>query len=208
MHKFTDEQFEFIKNNVTGTKSDELTKMFNNHFGLSLKPSQIRTFMKNHKFKNGIDTRFKKGQIPFNKGKKGIGGWEPTQFKKGNIPHNRKAIGTERINDEGYVDVKIQDGQGHKNWKPKHQIIWEEKNGPVPKGHVIIFADRNKLNLDIDNLILISRKQFITLNKSRLIQNNADLTKTGIVIADIHNKISKLKSEHRTRSEKGVDPGE
>ncbi|MEN6487843.1 MAG: HNH endonuclease [Smithella sp.] len=64
-----------------------------------------------------------------------------TQFKKGNKPANWVPIGTERTNRDGYVEVKIADGRLNKNWKAKHIFIWETANGPVPKGHVVIFGD-------------------------------------------------------------------
>jgi hypothetical protein len=118
-----------------------------------------------------------------------IGG-EETQFKKGNRPHNYKPVGTERVNGEGYVDVKIADPN---KWRSKHILIWEKENGPVPKGHVIIFGDGNRLNLELDNLILVSRKQLAILNKNNLIQKDADLTRTGIIVADIYRKINEQK---------------
>ena len=119
-HKYTKAQTDFIKKNIKGSKTDELTQMFNSHFGLKLKVSQIRGFIKNHGLKNGLDCRFKPGHIPANKGKKGVGGWEPTQFKKGHKPHNCRPIGTERINGDGYVDVKI---TASNKWKGKHILI-------------------------------------------------------------------------------------
>jgi hypothetical protein len=118
-----------------------------------------------------------------------IGG-EETQFKKGNRPHNYKPVGTERVNGEGYVDVKVADPN---KWRSKHILIWEKENGPVPKGHVIIFGDGNRLNLELDNLILVSRKQLAILNKNNLIQKDADLTRTGIIVADIYRKINEQK---------------
>lgn len=189
-HHYTSEQKEFIKTNIVGRTSNELTEMFNKRFGLDLKVSQIRAFIKNNKLKSGLNTNFKKGHIPHNKGKKGVGGWEPTQFKPGHKPYNYKPVGSERVNSDGYVDVKVADPN---KWKPKHQLVWEKENGPVPTGHVVIFGDGNRRNFDINNLILVSRKQLAILNKNNLIQNDADLTRTGIIVADIYRKIGERK---------------
>ncbi|WP_374218303.1 HNH endonuclease signature motif containing protein [Bacillus bingmayongensis] len=196
MHRYTEEQKEFIKNNVIGRTSNELTEMFNNQFELSLNVKQIRAFIKNHKLKSGLNTRFKKGQSPANKGKKGIGGWEPTQFKKGHKPHNYKPVGSERVNGDDYVDVKIADPN---KWRAKHQLIWEEANGPIPKGYAVIFGDGNRRNFELGNLILVSRKQLAILNKNNLIQNDADLTRVGIAIADIYKKIGDRKRDARRK---------
>lgn len=136
------------------------------------------------------------GSHPWNKGKKGISyeGMKATQFKKGHKPHNWVPVGSERITPDGYVQIKVQEGKKQHNWKGKHILIWEAANGPVPKGHVIIFGDGNKRNFDLNNLLLVSRKQLVRLNQKNLIANDAELTKTGIIIADIYNKIGELQS--------------
>lgn len=84
------------------------------------------------------------------------------------------------------MEIKIADPG---KWKSKHIILWEEANGPVPKGHVVIFSDRNQQNVTLDNLLLISRQELAVMNKRGLIANNAELTKTGVAIADIYLKI-------------------
>ena len=75
----------------------------------------------------------------------------------------------------------------------KHRLLWEEENAPIPKGYVIIFGDGNRRNFQQDNLILVSKSQLAILNKNQLIQNDADLTRAGIVIADIYKKIGERK---------------
>lgn len=91
------------------------------------------------------------------------------------------------------MDIKVAEGQKHKNWKGKHIVIWEAANGPVPKGHVVIFGDGNIRNFVPGNLLLVSRKQLVRLNQMNLIQEDAELTRTGILIADICNKIGEWK---------------
>ncbi|AEG59354.1 HNH endonuclease signature motif containing protein [Desulforamulus ruminis] len=193
-HRYTSDQATFLVENVNGRSTQELTDMFNNYFGINLTLAQIKAYKKNHGLTSGLDGRFRSGHTPFNKGKKGVGGWEPTQFKKGNRPHNYKPVGTERVNGNDYVDIKIADPN---KWKGKHILIWEERHGPVPKGHVVIFGDGNRRNFEPDNLILVSRGQLAILNKKNLIQNDAKLTKTGIIIADIFKKISDRKPRRK-----------
>lgn len=193
-HKYTEEQKKFIKDNVKGRKVKGLTDMFNKEFGLNLRVSQIRAFKKNRGLKSGVGGRFKKGHKPWNKGLKGIvvGGQE-TQFKKGSKSHNWVPIGTERVNGDGYIDIKVDDGKLHKNWRGKHIVIWEKHNGPLPKNHVVIFGDGNKRNFDIDNLIMVSRQQLLMMNRNDLIQEDAELTRTAVIIADLKIKISEKK---------------
>jgi len=188
MHSYTEEQQIFICENVKGKQTNELTELLNKQFGLTLGTNQIRAFKKNHGMSSGIDAKFRKGQAPFNKGKKKywVGG-EDTQFKKGNKPHNYLPIGTERVNGDNYIDIKIAEPN---KWKGKHILVWEEQNGPVPKSGCVIFGDGNNRNLNLDNLICVSRSQLLGLNSKNLIQKDANLTKIGIVIVDINSKIS------------------
>lgn len=196
-HKYTPEQVDYLVSNVPGHGYGELIELFYERFKVQLSFNQIKSFIGNRKLNTGRTGRFPKGHTPFNKGKKGSGGWAPTQFKKGHKAHNWVPIGTERINCDGYVDVKVQDGKKQKNWKGKHILIWEQHNGPVPKGHAVIFGDGDNRNFDLDNLILVSRKQLLVLNRKGLIANDADLTRTAVIIADLHSKINERK--HRSK---------
>ena len=193
--KYSTEHIEWLKDNIQGCYYKDLTEMFNKQFGLVLKVSTIVSLTSFYGLHNGIDSRLnkgyeptqlKKGHIPANKGLKGVGGWKPTQFKKGNIPLNYRPIGSERINVEDYIEIKVADPRA---WTYKHIFVWEQYNGPVPKEHVIIFGDGDRRNFDIDNLLLVSRKQLLTLNQKGLIQKDADLTRAAIVVVDVFHKI-------------------
>jgi hypothetical protein len=107
----------------------------------------------------GVATRFKAGQLPWNKGMKGlqIGGGE-TRFRKGNKPHTWVPIGTEQIRD-GYLWRKVTDHGGRFDWKQLHVMLWEQHRGPVPAGLILVFRDRNKQNIQLDNLELITRAE-------------------------------------------------
>lgn len=207
--KYNEEHIAFIAANITNRSFKELTEMFNERFRMDMTISAMISTADRYGLHNGRNTRFdnwlapagvryrfSKGHVPTNKGKKGIShpGMEATQFKKGQMPHNYKPIGSERINGDGYVDIKIQDGKAQKNWRGKHILIWEKHHGqPVPEGHAVIFGDGNRRNFDPDNLILVSREQLVRMNQKNLIRNDAELTRTGVIIADICNKIGKRK---------------
>lgn len=203
---YPDEVKEFIKENYIGVGPKEMAARLNAEFGTSYTHSQMKSWYNNHKLNSSVTGYFPKGHIPANKGKKGISyeGMKATQFKKGNRPANWVSIGTERINRDGYTEIKIADGRLNKNWKAKHILLWEAAHGPVPQGHVVIFGDGNKRNFDPDNLLLVSRAQLARLNQRGLIQNNADLTRTGIIIADLYSKIGERKRSGRCSRKKGI----
>jgi len=179
-----------------GSSTAELTEMFNRKFGLELKQSQIKSFLSNHGVRTGHDTRFKPGQQSHNKGKRGYyaAGAEKGWFKSGQMPQTYRPVGSERVNVDGYVEVKIADP---KTWRAKHVVIWEQAHGPVPKGHVVIFGDGNRLNSQLANLILVSRSQLAMLNKYGLIGASVEFTKAGVTVADLHLKVGERKREQK-----------
>lgn len=192
---FSEDIEKFVKNNHKGIGPTEMTNILNRKFNKDYTTKQIKNLYGKHGFNSGaIGGRFEKGIVPWNKGQKGIqmGGVE-TQFKKGQLPHNRREIGDERIDADGYTYVKIQDGAKNKNWKLKHNLIWEKHHGPIPKRHSVLFADGDKSNFDIENLLLVTRYQLLTMNRNGLIKDDAELTKTGLIIAKLQNTIAKKK---------------
>lgn len=179
---------EFIRNNYVGVGHQGMADLLNEKFGTNYTKGQMKAIYARFKLNSGRTGRFRKGNAPVNKGKKGYSypGMVATQFKKGQIPRNWWPVGTERLRADGYVWKKVAEPN---KWREKHVLIWEAKNGKRPAKHVVIFGDSDQLNFDINNLILISQAQLVRMNQKHLIQGDVELTKTGIIIADICNKI-------------------
>lgn len=208
MIRYTKEQKEFLIANNYMTPAKDLAAMFNNKFNTNITAANIKTFRGNNHLNSGLTGRFEKGHIPNNKGKT----WDEymskdsqersrkTTFKKGNKPLNAVDIGEESMrysgskpDDLGYVHVKVCDGKGNKNWVPKQRVIYEQHYGPIPKGHKVIFADGNRFNFDIDNLVLVSSSEELIMNRKNLRYDDQDLTKTGHLIAKVIDKRNKLR---------------
>jgi len=187
--EYTDKMLDYLREITPGRFNREITKMFNKKFGLAKSEKAIKGARAKYRILTEARHEYPKGHVPFNKDTKGLTGENATSFKKGDIPYNYKPVGTERINAEGYIDVKIADPR---TWKPKHRIIWEKHNGEIPKNHVILFGDGDKLNVNIDNLLCVSRSQLVRLNQNDMIQNDAELTKTALNIIDLQQKIYQL----------------
>jgi len=113
----------------------------------------------------GHDHRFKKGLVPWNKGIKGLDmGFSSTRFKPGQLSGqaslNYQPIGTERISKDGYLQRKINDNMpAQRRWRGVHILLWEENNGPLPKGHAIVFKNGNKQEITLDNLECVTRAE-------------------------------------------------
>jgi len=193
MRVYTPKEISFIKRHFAGRSRAAMTELFNQQYFTSpITLAQMTAFLKNHKLRNGLDGRFRPGQAVHNKGTKGLHSGSSTSFKKGRLPWNYLPVGSERVNGDGYVDVKIADP---KTWKAKHLLIWEAANGKVPEGHIIIFADGNKMNLTLDNLIMVTRAELVVMNKLGLVSSLGELTIIGKTVANI-----KMAIADRTRS--------
>jgi hypothetical protein len=208
MRNYTPEEIRFVKKKIIGRSYADMLDLFNEHFCLKGKKKltfgQMKGVLQRYNLSNGLPRRFQSGHIPHNKDVKGFctSGLKRSQYKPGNIPSTCKPIGAERKNGYGYVEVKI----AHPNvWKSKHTAIWEKANGSVPKGKIIIFADRNKMNFNLENLLMVSRIELIIMNRNGMIYSNSAFTKTGKLVADLKILINERKRKAKkteTKSKK------
>lgn len=153
---------------------------------------------------NGKAHRFHSAQTPWNKGKKGWcgEGCDKTQFKKGQRPHTWRPLGSERISKDGYLERKITDLQGVKNYRAVHLILWESVNGPLPPGHAVIFKDGNKQNINLDNLLLVTRAELMLRNTRHRLppELNAVIQLRGVLNRIINKKKRETDEKQVARS--------
>lgn len=170
---YSQEQLQFLRTMYLTHSLKALTTLFNEKYYLNLTLAQMKGLLSRNSIKSGRTGCFAKGHVPDNKGMKG----RPIHpnsakhlFKKGNVPPNLRELGAERIcPKDGYILVKVQEQNPYTKdptrFKLKHQVVWEQHNGPLPPGHKIRFLDGDKLNCDIDNLALISNALNLHLNQ-------------------------------------------
>lgn len=119
-------------------------------------------------FKPGSETgrrhRFKKGHAPWNKGMKGL---RLPGCEKGWFPKGHQSINTLRDGDivvrhnhldrngRPYKWIRIKKG----TWRMLHVVTWENANGKVPRGHIVVFKNGDTMNCAIDNLECITRQE-------------------------------------------------
>ena len=191
LHKWSDEEKEYLSEITPGRHYKEIHKMMNDKFEYQFTYKQVTAAIKRYNLKTGFNGRFEKGHIPANKGTKGIMKANKTSFKKGNASWNKKPIGSERINIEGYTEIKVAEPN---KWRLKHRVMYEKYHNVVlnPK-QLVIFADRDKSNMSKENLLLLDNNQLLVLNHNKLINENAELTKVGLNLANIIIKLKDLK---------------
>jgi len=164
-----DSKREFIRANYTKYTNHDLAKL------AGCSESFIGTIRKAGGFTKENTGRIKKGNRPWNFRTKGLikstPGMKMTQFKKGQHPVNTLHDGVITIrldhpkdrNGRPYQWVRI----GLGKWVMFHRWFWEQANGPVPKGHVIIFRDSDTMNCSIENLKCITMRENLARNYSK-----------------------------------------
>jgi hypothetical protein len=114
--------------------------------------------------------QFVKGITTWNKGMKGFRPSPETEFKAGEL------VGEIHPSWKGGVQINKKDctylWDGANKRKRRPRVIWEEHNGSLPEGYVVIHIDKDRYNDDISNLKAISRKELLQLNSQR---KNKDL---------------------------------
>jgi hypothetical protein len=146
------------------------SSVYNRAFAMGIKkdPVYLRTTQYPPGYLGGKATQFQKGQVPPNKGEKMSKDLyekvAKTMFKKGNKPMNTQPIGTiHQRKDTGgkmYQYIKLADSK----WQLLNRYTWEQHNGPIPKGMVVVYKDGNYMNNDITNLLMITLKENMARN--------------------------------------------
>lgn len=113
------------------------------------------------------DSYFKKGHVPFNKGRY-MRVSQRTEFKKGNLPANTLYDGAIRVRvhkrtQTSYKYIRVALGK----WELLHRYNWQQAHGPIPKTHIVIFKDGDTLNCELENLDLISKADNARRNRDQ-----------------------------------------
>lgn len=86
------------------------------------------------------------------------------QFQKGQIPPNtildeempiRVRHGHKKRGAPPYKWIRV----AWKQWKQYHLWLWEQANGPVPEGMIIVFKNKDTMDCRLDNLEMISQQE-------------------------------------------------
>lgn len=205
-NRFTDSMLEILTEKYPSTPTFKLAEELGIPISSVYHKAKKIGLKKTEEFKNselsgrlrpgsniGGNTRFKKGNVPYNKGKK----MNPetyekvkrTMFAKGNKPHNTKQVGliVKRVDKTNipYLYIKISDS----NWHLLHRVIWQLHNGDIPKGMNIVFIDGDSMNCQINNLQMVSDADLMRKNSHR------NIPKELLEVIKLKNKlISKINS--------------
>lgn len=161
--------------------------------------------------KRGVGTRFTQGQAPWNKGRKGYhagGRSKATQFQPGRPAYespNYVAIGTYRVNHDGYLEQKTTDDRSlatSRRWVGVHRLVWEATHGPVPAGHAVVFLPGRRTaelqQITVDGLELITRAELMRRNSHHNLP--AELSELIHLRGALNRKISNRAKAHEEQN--------
>lgn len=176
-------------------EDQDIIALIEKQFGLKRSLEQIKRWRHQNHLRNGKDGKFKPGNGP-TKGsiKKGEHRGRATEFKKGRPSDNQLPVGTEVfLPREKLWKRKIAEPN---KWQLRSRYVWEQANGPLNPGQVLIHIDGDSANDSLENLRVINRKILGRINSSgkhhglRLEQDNKEWNNALISIAEIQQKIA------------------
>ena len=127
---FSDESNEWLRENHLNYHFKELTMLFNQKFGTAWTEGQIARHCA-----HDLDLRAKQ------------------EDKKCYKPGASRPIGSERVGEKGFVEIKIAENK----WVLKHRYMWEQYNNKkIPPNHYVIFMDGDRENFSKENLVCVS----------------------------------------------------
>jgi hypothetical protein len=228
VHYWKEEEISFLKKYAGEKTTRELTVLINNAFNLSLKQQNIYNACSHYKIKitkipakcpreivdfirqnskqevscltkminDTFETAFSRYQVNrfFSYYK-----YDKTVYK--NKPEH--PVYKERITGS-HIYIKVPtSGPYKKRWHKKSRWIWEQANGKIPEGMIIIFLDNNPLNCALENLAMVSRAEQVKLSQLNLRSDNKEITLAGIAVVKhliaVHNQLEERlgKSGHK-----------
>jgi len=198
---WTPERVAWFRSYVPGHSETEISAEHERIYGFPLRSSQIG----NAKTRFGVTSgthggRFEPGHDTWNKGRS----WDEylpldsqercraTQFKPGELQGSaklrHKPVGFERVNKNGYIEIKVHDGLQDKpndNFVLKHRLVYEQAHGEVPPGCNVVFADHDKRNFDPDNLVAVPRHLWSIIVHRQLEYHDAESLRVCMAIAEL-----------------------
>lgn len=203
--KLTAEEAEFLRAAVPGRTRGQAADAFNARFSPPITPEFVKRFCRKEGVSSGLkaeDFRFRPGQPGWNKGMRqedfmppeAIERTKASRFRKGARPWNERPVGSEFVDSDGYVYVKVRDEPGARrfapgrsgNWVPKQALVWEEAHGaPAPPDCMLVFADGDRRNFAPGNIVAVPRRLWTVINCKGLAYGDADTLRTAMALADL-----------------------
>ena len=196
---YSSAELEWIEANAKRQRPDAWAEFVSLFDRPDVSLSNYSALCKRRRWLTGQTGRFVKGQGAWNAGVRmpTHPNSVATRFKPGAVPRNPNPIGHERLCRDGYIEVKVAmvnpytGAFGH--YVHKHRHLWEQVNGPLPKGMVLKCLDGDRQNCNPANWVAVPRALLPRLAGGRLgrlsyDQAPAELKPALLAIAKLEHK--------------------
>lgn len=154
---YTEEQREWLAENLPKYGRKEACRMFNEKFGETRTVRAMKSFASNYGTHVNEDV------------------WK--RMATENVNKNKlREVGSIRI-DHGRPMVKV---GGEARWQFLNRVTYEKEHGKIPQGYCIMHLDNNPMNCDIDNLVAVERSVLMTMTGANLKSEFPEVTKVAI----------------------------
>ena len=175
--RYTPEQIAWLKKHTPLHPHRATRKLFEATFGEPLSNGALKSLVQRHPDMLGAPNtaHFKKGSTPPNKGK----GRPKAPRRRQKGPKGRPMF-SERVDHRsgGHQSVllikvpgpsplkswRATNSQKRSHWMKKSRWVWEQANGPIPKGHVVIHLNGDWRNCELENLEAVPKAVALHLN--------------------------------------------
>lgn len=172
IHRYTEEERDWLKENVPKLTVDEAARLFNERFGTSITPGALKayglaflnvkrtkemTLMHRREINKRIFTRFHVGDISVH-----VRGGRPTK-----------------------VMMVGRDSAGKARWEPYAKFLWEQENGPLPKGYRLIPLNNDGTDCRLENWYLARADVMALMARNQWYSTNPDVTMTAIKLCEL-----------------------
>lgn len=148
--RFTPEANEYLKQNGWNYTSRELSKKMLEMFGVKVAKQTVTDQLR---------------RLGINRG--------PCYRPPGYVESCCKPVGSERIDKNRTVMVKVAQPN---EWKPKALVVMNYN----PRTHQVIYLDGNSLNVEPENMVVVSKRVHARLAKNGWLNKSREITLTGI----------------------------
>lgn len=153
-----------------GISHKKIQEKFKAKFGREITYSAVKHKMQRICGGNGVDARYKKGNTSHLLVKNRHNPSKKSDFEEC-IRHGK---------DGNEVFIKI-----NGEWVRKKRYVWEQHNGTIPDGYVIMAKDGNNENCDIDNLVMVSRDVCMEFGRKNYNELDKELRETAIYLSQL-----------------------
>ena len=176
VHKYTEEERDWLRENVPELAVNEVARRFNERFGTNISPGALKrygalylnvkrtnevTLKHRREMNREFFTRFHVGDISVH-----IRGGRPT-----------KVIMVGR-------DMAV-DGKNNARWMPYARYLWEQEHGPLPNGYRLIPLNNDGADCRLENWCAIPSDVMALMARNQWYSTNPDVTMAAIKLCEL-----------------------